>query len=42
MNSSIQKGGNKITIIIRIYLTLSADDPEKGQKREEREKTGLL
>jgi hypothetical protein len=43
MNSSIQKGGNKtISIIIRVHLTLIADDPEKRKKREEREKTGLL
>jgi hypothetical protein len=42
MNSSIQKGGYKITIIIKVHLTLIADDPEKRKKQEEREKTGLL
>jgi hypothetical protein len=42
MNSSIQKGGNKTKIIIRVYLTLIADNLEKRMKREEREKTGPL
>jgi hypothetical protein len=42
MNSSIQKGGNKTKIIIRVHLTLIADDLEIRMKREEREKTGLL
>jgi hypothetical protein len=42
MNFSIQKEGNKKTIIIRVHLTLIADDLEKSKKREEREKTGPL
>jgi hypothetical protein len=42
MNSSIQKGGNKITIIIRVQLTLIAGPPKKRKKKEEREKPGPL
>jgi hypothetical protein len=42
MNSSIQKGENKTTIMIRVNLTLITDDPEKRKKKEEREKTGPL
>jgi hypothetical protein len=42
MNSSIQKEGNNTTIIIRVYLTLIADDLEKRKKRKERQKTRPL
>jgi hypothetical protein len=42
INSSIQNGGNKRTIIIRVYLTLITDDPPKRKIREERERSGQL
>jgi hypothetical protein len=42
MNSSIQKGGNKTTIIIRVHLTVIVNDLKKRKTREEREKTGQL
>jgi hypothetical protein len=42
MNSSIQKARTTIAIIIRVHLTLIADDPEKRKIMKEREKTGPL